>query len=100
MNEIEIRSRLLISSQRALLGMIYPAIRAIAVGYEGDEKLKVIFYLDREPLNDDYKNISEVVGNICADIEFTEVEELCIYTSDAFSKLDNLDFWVYMRKEG
>ncbi len=35
--------------QRALLGMIYPDIKKIAVGFEGLKKLIFIYYLDREP---------------------------------------------------
>lgn len=99
MNEIEIRNLLLVSIQRALLGMIYPSIRGIAVGFEGLEKLKVIYYLDREPIEDDYENISEVVGEVCADIDFEEVEEICVCAKESFSKLDNLVSWVYIRKE-
>jgi hypothetical protein len=99
MEEIEIRRDLLISVQRALWGMIYPSIRSIAVGFDGLKKLKIIFYLDREPNEDDYETISEVAGEVCADINFAEVEEVCIYTNEPFSKLDNLMTWVYMRKE-
>ncbi len=99
MNQNEIRVRVLLSMQRALWGMIYPSIRAIAVGFEGLEKLKIIYYLDREPVDDDYENISEVTSEVCADIEFKEVEELCIYTQEPTSKLDNLTSWVYIRKE-
>ncbi|WP_077415270.1 hypothetical protein [Chryseobacterium sp. JV274] len=98
-NEIEFRKDVLISMQRALWGMIYPEIRAIAVGYNGIEKLKVIYYLDREPIEDDYENISEVTAEVSSDINFKEVEELCTYTNEPFSKLDNLVSWVYIRKE-
>ena len=99
MNATEIRREVLISIQRALWGMIYPSIRAIAVGFEGTQTLKVIYYLDREPNEDDYENISDVTGEVCADINFTEVVELCIFTQAPFSSLDNLNSWVYMRKE-
>ena len=99
MNEIEIRNAVLLSVQRALWGMIYPAIRAIAIGFEGTLKLKLVYYLDREPQQDDYDNISEVTSEVCADINFIEVEELCIFTKEPFSKLDYLTSWVYMRKE-
>lgn len=98
-NKIEFRKDVLISIQRALWGMIYPEIRAIAVGYDGIEKLKVIYYLDREPIEDDYENINEVTAEVCSDINFTEVEVLCVYTKEPFIKLDNLISWVYMRKE-
>ena len=99
MNKTEIRTTLLWSAPKALLGMIYPEIRAIAVGFDGLKKLKMIYYLDREPTEEDYESISEVTTEICADIEFLGVEEVCIYTKEPFSKLDYLDFWVYMRKE-
>ena len=79
--------------------MIYPSIRAIAVGFEGMKKLKVIYYLDREPIEDDYENISEVTSEVFADIEFKEVEEICKFTLEPFSKLDSLESWVYMRQE-
>jgi len=99
MEEIEIRRDLLISTQRALWGMIYPSIRSIAVGYDGLKKLKIIFYLDREPNEDDFEVISAVSGEVCADINFSEVEELSIFTNEPFRNLDNLTTWVYVRKE-
>ncbi|MBK7985381.1 MAG: colicin [Ignavibacteria bacterium] len=99
MEEIEIRKEFLISIQRALLGMIYPSIRSIAVGFEGLKKMKIIYYLDREPNEDDYENISEVTTEVCADLSFSEVEELCVFTNKPFSELDKLVTWVYMRKE-
>lgn len=99
MDYIEIRRVVLLSIQRALWGMIYPSIRAIAVGFEGTKKLKVVYYLDREPNEDDYENISEVTGEVCGDVEFTEVEEECVFTLEPISQLDNLESWVYIRKE-
>lgn len=99
MGEIEIRKDLLISVQRALWGMIYPSVRSIAVGFDGLKKLKIIFYLDREPIEEDYEILSEVTSEVCADLSFSEVEELCIFTNEPFSRLDNLTTWVYMRKE-
>lgn len=99
MENDQLRIRVLLSIQRALWGMIYPAIRAIAVGYEGTKKLKVIYYIDREPNENDYENLSEVTGEVCSDIEFASVEEVCIYTLEPFSQLDHLDSWVYMRLE-
>lgn len=97
--KIEFRRDVLVSIQRALCGMIYPSIRAVAVGYEGTEKLKVICYLDREPTQDDYENISIVTSEVCADINFSEVEEKCVFTLEPISKLDHLETWAYARKE-
>ncbi|CVK17263.1 MAG: hypothetical protein J6581_10115, partial [Apibacter sp.] len=99
MENTEIRVKILLSIQRALLGMIYSSIRAIAVGFEKTEKLKVIYYLDKKPTEDDYDSISEVTTEVLADIDFSEVEEKCIFTLEPISKLDKLNSWVYMRKE-
>lgn len=99
MLEVEIRTLLLISIQRALLGKITPSIRAIAVGFKGQEELTVIFYLDRLPMEEDNETVSDTVGEVLADIEFSRVKELCQYSEEPLSKLDSLDTWVYMRNE-
>ena len=99
MDYIDTRRKVLLSTQRALLGMIYPDIRAIAVGFEENKKLKLIYYLDREPNIDDYDNLSDVAGEILGDINFSEVEEICVFTKEDISNLNNLDSWVYIRKE-
>ena len=99
MSNIELRREVLISIQRALWGMIYPEIRAISVGYEGTQKLIINCYLDREPNEGDYENISEVASEVCADINFLKVEENCIFSLEPITKLDNLKSWVYIRKE-
>jgi hypothetical protein len=98
MDRIQLRRQVLLSIQRALWGMIYPEIRAIAVGFT-DIELRVIYYLDREPNEDDFESISEVTGEVLADIDFKKVREECIFTLEPFSKLNNLESWVYIRKE-
>lgn len=99
MNSIEIRREILLSAQGALLGQIYPSIRGIAIGFTGTEKLKLICYLDREPKEDDYDNLGIIGTEICADINFSKAEEICIFSKEHFRNLDSLNAWVYMRKE-
>lgn len=89
-----------LSMQRALLGAIYPEIRKIAVSWASYSHLKVIVYLDREPNDFDRENLSIVTAEICADFpEITELEELCVFSTERMSKLDGLDWVVYARKE-
>jgi hypothetical protein len=85
--------------QRALLGMIYPEIRAISVGFDGTRKFIINCYLDREPNEDDYENISHVTAEVLADIHFIEVEENCIFSLEPISRLNHLTAWVYVKKE-
>ena len=48
-----------------LTGEIYPAIRAIAVGYSPKSKVLLFrAYFDREPTKDDIENMEVVVTNI------------------------------------
>lgn len=95
-----LRINLKLSAQVALLGAIYPNIRAIAIGGIGTKKLKITCYLDRQPTEFDYDNISDIAGEILADmVEFNEVEEKCEFTTVYISKLNHLDFWAYIRKE-
>ncbi|MFN5417650.1 MAG: hypothetical protein ACK5B9_11385 [Flavobacteriia bacterium] len=96
---LEFRKKLLLSVQRALLGMIYPSIRGIAVGCDNETLLKIIYYLDKEPDEEDYENIREVTSEVCADINFTEVEEFCVFSDENISNLNSLSSWVYLRKE-
>jgi hypothetical protein len=98
MDNIELRNRLLLSAQRALLGKIYPSIRAIAVGFNELGNLMIKMYLDQSPNEDDYEELSDITGEILADIEFNNVEELCEF-SESKIDLGGLDAFVYMRKE-
>lgn len=99
MNDIQKKQRLLLSAQRALLGKVYPSIRAVAIGERRDNELKIICYLDRTVTDDDYENLNDISGEICADIDFLESQEECIFSLQLFSELDNGLTWIYMRKE-
>ena len=80
--------------------MIYPSIRAVAVGFNGLETLKVVIYLDREPNESDFEYLSDIAGEILADINFNSVEEVCLFSEAHLSALDDgLIAWVYMRME-
>ena len=96
--DIDLFRNVLLSAQRAILGEIYVEIRAIAIGFDS-KKLTVICYLDRIPIEDDYENLSNIVGQIVADIDFETVEEKCVFSQDLLSKLDSLDSFIYARKE-
>lgn len=99
MQSIGLKTHVMLSAQRALLGMIYPAIRAIAIGFQDLNKLTLICYLDKEPSEDDYQNLSEIAGYILADINFEDIEEHCIYTVEPMSQLNSLTAIIYMRQE-
>jgi hypothetical protein len=96
--EMEFRIDVLLSVHRALLGMIYPSIRAITIGYKGEIKFRIAYYLDREPVEEDYESISIVAGNVLADLDFSEVEERCYNAPERIIDFKKMEL-VYFRKE-
>ncbi len=89
--------------QSALVGEIYPAIRAIAVGFSESRVLTTRFYFDREPTEDDRENMSCVLAvifsNTSSNDEITESIEEFVFSDLPLSRLDPLDAFVYARRE-
>lgn len=87
----------------ALLGEIYPAIRAIAVGYDGEGSVLLRYHLDREPTEFDRESIEIVAANfdaMCAgQFAITRLDVECIYTDAAPRDIDALTGFVYSRRE-
>lgn len=86
----------------ALVGEIYPEIRGICCKYDNGELL-MRYYFDREPTEEDYENTKVIYSEFDAalgypnQIKSAEIE--CIYSNVVQSKLDNLDGFVYLRRE-
>jgi len=87
--------------QISLLGEIYPAIRAIAFDYVViDKRFTLRYYLDREPVDDDFEKISVVMTEFIANFsyqEFDELEEDCLYSNLPMSELSPLSGFVYLQ---
>ncbi|MCP3660100.1 MAG: colicin [Bacteroidetes bacterium] len=92
-----------LSLQIALLGEVYPALRMVVFKFDKENKLFLLrYYLDREPREADYENISIVSAEATSLFEITIFEilkEECIYSDKPHGKLDPLDGVVYARKE-
>lgn len=88
---------------QALIGEIYPEVRAIALRYDADKNLLIRYYLEREPTDDDFENIECVITNILAHTSSNEdiksVKEEAIFSNEKMKDLDVLDSLVYARKE-
>lgn len=89
--------------QDALLGEVYPSIRAVVYKHNPIRKhFTLRFYLDREPDEVDFENIGLVATGFLSHFKFSDfdkVEEECIFNSDQPSKLDIMDGIVYRRRE-
>ncbi len=88
--------------QRAIIGEVYPQIRAIAAKYNKKEKKIIIrYYLIREPTEFDYESIdmvaTELDTTLSRKINIIDVE--CIFSDELIRDLDPLDGFVYARRE-
>lgn len=88
---------------KALMGEIYPNIRAVAASFSKDRELKIRYYLDRKPKDGDFESLSMVVTHILANTssnyDITAVKEECLYNEQKLSDLDPLDSFIYKRRE-
>lgn len=93
------KKSILISVQRALLGMITCNMKAITIGYtERSFSLKV--YFEYEPNELELELLKEISTEVIADFpKITEVKEIATITKIKANKLERLDEWAYVRFE-
>ena len=87
---------------RALIGEIYPAIRAIAISLSDDGGLLIRYYLDRPPKDFDWESLEVVASNISASIgqdKITHVDLECRFLPGSIGRLECLDGFIYCRRE-
>ena len=94
----ETKSSILASFRRAILGMKIPSIRGIGISLNHNKTLNVVCYLDRQPTERDYEDLSDIVGEVVADMDIKKVKESCIYSNDKLGDDIIHDAWVYLRK--
>jgi hypothetical protein len=93
---------LIICIWRALLGEIYPAIRAIAIEFKKNRTLIIRYYLDREIDDMDRDSVEVVATNISASLgsdEVTRIEVECEYSTLGIGQLDCLGGFIFCRRE-
>lgn len=93
---------LIVCIWRALLGEIYPSIRAIAVALAENRTLTIRYYMDREVNEMDHDSMEVVATNISASLgsdEIAEIELECEYSTVAIGRLDCLNGFIFCRRE-
>lgn len=86
----------------ALIGEIYPQIRAIAVKYDEKKHLLLRYYLDREPTDFDRESIEVVATNLDATAPIDSITRLdveCCHADCLGKDLDPLSGFIYSRRE-
>ncbi len=99
MDDIEYRTRILLSTHRALLGAITNNMRLITIDWNKDF-LKLKAYYDKEVTEDDIENLGIIMTEILADFpDINDVEELYEYSIEPINNLKFLREVVFLRKE-
>ena len=95
----ELRVRLLLANQRALIGEVTPNIRAVTAGID-ESTITLRWIIDGEISDDLRMDLSAVGAEVVADFDTHQIDEECI-RSDAPLPIDELflDHVVYKRKE-
>ncbi len=93
------RETILLSVQRALLGMITHKMKAITIAYtEKSFLLKV--YFESKPEDFEIELLRDITSEVLSDFpQITEVNEIAVETKIEANKLEKLDEWVYVRFE-
>ncbi len=99
MTEKEISTRVRLSCQRAILGIITPNIRMLTIGWEGLKLFHLIAYYAAELSDDELDDINSVSAEIIADIPFANDKIECIVSTIARKDLLVLKEIVFARKE-
>lgn len=93
---------LVLCAWRALIGEIYPAIRAIAISLSDDGVLLIRYCLDRSPTDFDWESLEVVATNISASIgqdKISHVDLDCKLVLGSIECLECLDGFIYCRRE-
>ncbi|WP_051370980.1 hypothetical protein [Mesorhizobium loti] len=96
----DIRTKLLLSVQRALLGAVSPRLRAVTCGWEGFE-ITLRFVFDGELADPDLEDAGIVASEVAADFPepWTVDEEIARLDYPADLRPGALALWAYWRKE-
>lgn len=87
---------------RALIGEVYPNVRAVAIALSASGNLLIRYYLDREPTDFDWESLEVVATNLSAQVgldKIAQVELECQFSDQPLGKLDFMDGVVYSRRE-
>jgi hypothetical protein len=87
---------------RALLGEIYPSIRAIAIALSEDKILTIRYYVDGTPTEMDRDSMEIVATNISASISLDAIAHIeldCQHAISPIGTLSPLDGFIYCRRE-
>ena len=93
----QMRSHVILSVERALLGEVSPTLRGVTVGWEG-HSIKLLCYYDGSISEEDRESMSCVQTEVMADFPDLQIE-LEVVRYDPPKEMKSLGAWVYRRRE-
>lgn len=93
-----LRTALLLSAQRALLGEVPPSLRGVSL-HARDDALQVVFYFDGPVAAEDRESASCVASGMAADFPRLRAVDQRIERVDAPAPLPPDAVWAYRRRE-
>jgi hypothetical protein len=92
------RSRALLSIQRALLGEVFPALRAVTIEWQPD-LVKFYAYVDGAISDEDAESMSCVSAEVAADFSASADVDHEVIRLDAPRPIGDARTWVFKRRE-
>jgi hypothetical protein len=92
------RTRVLLSMQRALLGEVFPTLRAVTVEW-GTSMVKFLAYVDGELRPEDEESLSCVSAELAADFESGVEIDYEVVRRDTPLPIEDSRTWVFRRSE-
>lgn len=96
--QLDRRAMVLLSVQRALLGVVSAALRAVVVDYS-ETSITVTSYFDGEISEDDAESMSCVETEVVADFAADDRVEVRCVRCDVPHPIDGRGVWAYQRRE-
>lgn len=100
-NELKLKD-ILLAAQVAILGMITPNMRGIAIGWE-EGLITLRIYFEVQPSEEEIELMEMAGTELFAYLPSDEVavaEEYLINNTESAKNLNNLNGWIYFRYEG
>jgi hypothetical protein len=103
-DEIIIRQKVLLSIQCAMLGEVFPSLRAVSVDwdYYGSLSVHIYAYVDAELSDDDRECLSQIETEVDADQDWAKsigTEVIRLSPNERVPRAKPKGVWVFMRKD-
>lgn len=91
----DLRVKVLLSTHKAMLGMIHPNIRLVTIDW-GDTYFYIKAYFDRPTNSDDLDILKTISTEVAADFpDFSDSREFAEFSNEPVEKLEGLKKWCF-----